>query len=803
MLVLQAPPGAGKSTVLPLELLNEPWMDNRRMVILQPRRIAARSVAVRMAQQLGEEPGLTVGYRVRFENVTSPSTRIIVVTEGVLTRMLQDDNSLEDVAMVIFDEFHERSLHADLALALCRECRQVLREDLRLLVMSATLNSDDIASQLGAPVIRSEGRQYPVTMQYFPFAEHVPLHDRMMQAIKVALKNETGDILAFLPGTGEIRKVLSMAQEMFPHFDVLPLYGDLPFSEQQKALMPSSSSRRRIILSTSIAETSVTIEGVGVVIDCGYARLQRFDPDSGLTRLETVRITADAAAQRAGRAGRMGPGVCYRLWSEGSQVHLVASRKPEILDADLASAMLEAAQWTGGGVASLPWLTPPPAGSVASAWQLLQSLGALKDNQVTDKGKKMLKVPAHPRIAHMLLAGSDPVMMAAAADIAALLDEKDMLGRDQGSDLSLRVDMLRRWRSGERVPADRALLDRLERSSQQWRKILRVAKDDGSLPYGAAGRLLAMAYPERIAKRTGAGPSYRLSNGRKARMHDHDAMVHEAWIVIASMDAGSAEGKIFLSATMDPSDLSDLAIARRTIRWDDTRGVIYAAEEMCIGDLPWQTRPIGALQDEEALPVLVELVRKEGPSILLFTEETDAYAARIASLRRWRPAEGWPDIGRANLQETCREWLAAWAAGFRKKDDFRRLDMLQVMKSLLPWELQQRADMLAPAALKVPSGFDVPLRYAFDGSVPVLAVRLQEMFGLLETPLINEGRTAVMLHLLSPGYKPVQVTQDLRSFWTNTYPEVRKELRIRYPRHAWPDDPFTAAAVRGVKKKTQ
>ncbi|TND10012.1 MAG: ATP-dependent helicase HrpB [Bacteroidetes bacterium] len=803
-LILQAPPGAGKSTVLPLHLLDENWLGGKKTLLLEPRRLAARAVASRLASQLNEDVGETVGYRIRFENRTGKNTRLEILTEGILTRMLQQDNALESVGLVIFDEFHERSLHADLALALCREAQQVLRNDLRLLIMSATLDGQQLSKLLqDAPVITSEGRQHPVTVHYFAPEQDEQIHLQMSKAIRRAVKNEKGDILAFFPGAGEIHRTQELLEQDLPGIKILPLYGDLSQQQQQEAIKPDAYGIRKIVLATSIAETSLTIEGIGVVVDCGYSRVPRFDQRTGLTRLETIKVSLDTADQRAGRAGRLGPGVCYRLWHEAVHRHLNAHRTPEILEADLAPTVLELGNWGVTDLQSLCWLTPPPAVAVKQAKELLQQLEAMDGNHITARGKQMLRFPTHPRIAHLLIEAQECGLAALGTDIAAALEERDPLPKESGGNLSLRVEALRKRRNKEFAPGDRSVLDRIERLATAWRKQLQVSADNKNVTDAEVGKLLASAYPERIAKKTGQAGKYRLANGRLAKLTEHDPLSHETWLAVAHLDAGVNEGKIFLAAPLDISDVLHRAYEKETLTWDAQKGELVAQKEKRIGDIIAESKPMKTIPAEKQLDVICTAVEKEGLDILPWNEECHNWLARVASLRRWRPEEQWPDTGKEKLLGSVREWLAPFLTQIRKRDDFRKLDLQMILETLLSWELQQKLQKLAPEKIAVPSGSLIRLDYFPDGAPPVLAVRLQEVFGLTDTPTVNEGRTKVMMHLLSPGYRPVQVTQDLKSFWQNTYPEVRKELRIRYQKHHWPEDPWTAEAVRGAKKRKQ
>jgi ATP-dependent helicase HrpB len=803
--ILQAPPGAGKSTVLPLHLLHQPWLNGKKVVMLEPRRLAARSVAMRMAEELNEAAGETIGYRVRFESVSGKNTQLEVVTEGIFTRMLQSDNALEEIGLVIFDEFHERSLASDLALAMCYQVQQVLRPDLRLLIMSATLEVEKIAALFNnAPIIKSTGRQFPVTILYTPPERDEHVVPAVCRVIKKALREQTGDLLVFLPGAGEILRTKKILEDENVAAVIVPLYGDLLFRKQQEAILPNKEGRRKIVLATSIAETSLTIEGITTVVDSGYARVPRFDPRSGLTRLETVKLTQDSASQRAGRAGRLGPGTCYRLWSQSAHHLLVPTRQPEILEADLASLVLELANWGSIDVRQLKWITPPPHGAFLQAVELLHNLQALEENKITTRGRKMLSLPTHPRLAHMLLGAADESMpaLALATDLAAILEERDFLPDEAGADLSLRLEILRRWRRKESVTAEGSVLERIERLASSWRKLFKIQMDNSHVADSTVGRLIMEAYPERVAQlQEPNSRRYKLANGRVARLPETDHLQKEQWLAIAQLDAGTQEGKIFLAAPLDVNDLLPGAEEKELVKWDNERGMISAAIIRQRGNLILSSRPLSKIADELRLQVLCEAIRQEGFKMLPFTDAHRAWQARVASLRLWRPEENWPDVSEENLMATVEAWLAPFIHDASKRSDLQRIDLQTALTGCIPWPLQAKLEKLAPVRLQVPSGSFVRLNYFMDGRAPVMEVRLQEMFGLLETPAVNEGRTRIVVHLLSPGYKPVQVTQDLKSFWQTAYHEVRKELRARYPKHHWPEDPWTAQAVRGVKRK--
>lgn len=772
------------------------------MVMLEPRRLAARSVAMRMAQLLDEPVGKTVGYRVRFENKISDETTIEVVTEGILTRKIQSDNALEDTRLVIFDEFHERSLQADLALALTLQTQQILRDDLRVLIMSATLDAENLSRVLNAPVISSAGRQHPVTITYLG-DDNTPLSGRVARTVKKALRDNHGDVLVFLPGTGEIQSTFSQLENEISDVRLHPLFGDLPFRKQQEAITPRSDGGRKVVLATAIAETSLTIEGVGVVVDSGLSRVPRFDPRSGLTRLTTTRVTRDAADQRAGRAGRLGPGVCYRLWSEGTHHSLVPARVPEILEADLATLVLELAAWGVRDVSALTWVTAPPHGAVAQATELLHELGALEENKITPRGRRMATLPTHPRLAHMLLEGEEENILALATDLAAILEEKDPIRKEKGADIGLRITALRRWRSGVGQPdADRNTLERVERLALSWRKIFRISASNDAVDDYQVGALVMAAYPERMARQTEKhGERFKLLNNRIAKVDRHDPLTACPWIAVAQMDAGQGEGKIFLAAPLDDKDLARSAKQVRNVYWDEQRGMVAADLEERIGSLVISRKPVHQITPEERIRIFCQYLREKGLRALGWEDTLTSWQNRVLSLRIWRPEESWPDTSDAALLDRLEEWLGPFLSEAARRSDLSKLDAVAILQTILPWEFTSRLHTLAPLRLEVPSGSQIRLNYFSDGRPPVMEVRLQEMFGLLDTPAVNEGRTRVLIHLLSPGFKPVQVTQDLRSFWSNTYPEVRKELRTRYPKHSWPEDPWTAKAIRGAVRR--
>ena len=800
LVLLQAPPGAGKSTALPLALLDEAYTRGRRILMLEPRRVAARAVAARMAESLGESVGATVGYQIRFERRVGPHTRIEVLTEGVLTRMLQTDPSLDGVGLVVFDEFHERSLHADLALALCRDAQSSLRDDLRILVMSATLDASIASGPLAAfPLVQAHARSFPVEIVYADREPSGPLPAQAAAAAARALAEHAGDVLAFLPGVGEIQRARDLLLERGVDAEVRTLFGEMPLDEQQAVLRAHPHARRRIVLATSIAETSLTLEGVRTVVDCGFTRTARFDPAAGLTRLETTRITLDSADQRAGRAGRAGPGTCYRLWTAAAHRSLGAARRPEITEADLAPLRLELAQWGVRDPLALAWVTPPPPGALKQAEALLESLDALHDGQITRRGRAMAEWPTHPRLAHLLMeAGRDAAL---AADVAALLDERDPLPRSAGADLCLRVDALQHWRRSGRAlhGADSGALARIERVSQQWRTRLRVGPLQHHVDPFDVGRLVMLAYPDRVAQaRDARSGRFRLAGGRGARLTEGDALAGESWLAAAHVDAGSDDGRIFLAAPLHVDEVDAQAVERDVLAWDARQGRVVAQRERRFGELTISAKPSSVIAAEAKAAVLCDVVRSEGLALFAWTDALRQFQARAQCLHCWRGAE-WPDLSDEALLARVDEWLPQWLERVLRRDDFARLPLHDVLHGMLTHRQSQLLAELAPTHLDVPSGSHLRLEYSADGSPPVLAVKLQEMFGLADTPAVDGGRMRVTLHLLSPARRPIQVTQDLRSFWTNTYPIVRKELRGRYPKHPWPDDPWTATPRRGVK----
>ena len=806
--VLQAPPGAGKTTLVPPALLGEPWLAGRRILVLQPRRLAARAAAMRMAELRGEPVGRTVGYRVRLDTRVGPDTRIEVVTEGVLTRMLQRDPALAGVGLVVFDEFHERHLESDLGLALCLDLQGVLNPDLRLLVMSATLEGEAVAGLLGdAPVVRCEGRRFPVETRYLgrPAAERPDA--AVAQAVSAAARSETGSILAFLPGAPEIRRACALLSAALrePEWIVAPLYGSLSKDEQDRAIAPAPPGRRKVVLATNIAETSLTIEGIRVVVDGGLARAPRFDVRSGMTRLETQRVSQAAADQRRGRAGRTGPGVCYRLWDESEHVGLRPFDPPEILQADMAGLVLECAIWGVDDPGRLRWLDPPPAAACRQAGELLGGLAALDGSgRVTAHGRRMAELPLHPRLAHMVLRARELGMGQAACDLAAVLSERDFIGFPPGqgdSDLKLRLEVMTAARSG-RWPETGGI--RIDRSA--CRRAVQVADVLGrsgqpSRPFAAddVGRALSWAYPDRIGlRRPGEPGRYLLSNGRGACFAGPEPLSSSECVVAAHLDGDRREARIFLAAACDPvflpEDFSGALRHEETVRWDRRSRAVVAQRAVRLGALTLRTETIADADPGRVALGMLEGIREMGLECLPWTPGLRRWQQRVLFLRRALGGDEWPDVGDERLGAVLESWLAAYVGGVTRPAGLKGIDLAAALESLLPWPQRRRLDELAPTHVEVPSGSR--LRLDYSGESPVLAVRVQEMFGCTDTPRVAGGRQPVLLQLLSPAGRPVQVTADLAGFWAGSYREVRKEMRGRYPKHPWPEDPRHALPTR-------
>ncbi|MCZ8129947.1 MAG: ATP-dependent helicase HrpB [Steroidobacteraceae bacterium] len=812
--VLEAPPGAGKSTVVPLALLDEPWLAGRRIVVLEPRRLAARAVAERMAGTLGERAGGTVGYRMRLETRVSRTTRIEVVTEGILARLLLDDPALEGVGLVAFDEFHERSLPADLGLALCLDAQRNLRDDLRLLAMSATLDGGPVARLLAdargdAPVVRATGRAFEVETRY---AKRPPEHveREVANTVRRALAEEPGDALVFLPGAPEIRRVeRNLLESELPRGTrVLPLYGELPPDAQDAALAPSPPGTRKVVLATSIAETSLTIDGVRIVVDAGLARRSRFDPVTGMSRLETLRASLASADQRRGRAGRTQPGVCYRVWTEEMHRKLPAAQPPEIAEADLAPLALDLACW-GTPAESLAWLDPPPGPALAQARDLLAGLGALDAHgRITAAGRRMAALGLHPRLAHLLLRARDLGAPRLGAELAALLSERDFARATGGpgsrdSDIVKRLELLR---GGHVVglEADRGARERARRLADTWERQLGGSRGETAVD---PGLLLAFAYPDRIGRRRGETGRYLLSGGRGAAFAGPDALAAAELLIVPELDAGEREARIHLAAPVALEDLerhcAEAIATTERVEWDRREQAVVARREQRLGAIVLRERAATDVDGSRLVSAMLDGVRALGLDVLPWTKPARALQTRLEFLRRVDAPPGrgseWPDVADAALAGTLEHWLAPWLDGITRREHLARLDLVEILRARLDYPAQQALDRLAPTHLEVPSGSRIPIDYG--GDAPSIAVRLQEMFGLTTTPTVADGRVPLTVELLSPAGRPVQVTRDLASFWARGYAEVKKELKGRYPKHYWPDDPLQARPTARVRPR--
>jgi ATP-dependent helicase HrpB len=791
--VLVAPPGAGKTTAVPLALLGEPWVRNRKIIVLEPRRLAARAAATRMASTLGEAVGETVGFRVRLQSRVSARTRIEVVTEGVFTRMILDDPGLESVAAVLFDEFHERSLDADLGLAFARDVQGLLREDLRLLVMSATLDGARVSSLLGdAPVIESQGRMFPVDTRYLGRDDRLRLEERVGRAVERALAEETGSLLVFLPGQGEIRRVESWLAERLrrPDVDLAPLYGALDPAVQDRAIAAAPPGRRKVVLATSIAETSLTIQGVRVVIDGGLARVPRYDPASGITRLDTVRVSRAAADQRRGRAGRTEPGVCYRLWDEAETRSLPAFARPEILEADLSRLALDLARWGARDATGLCFMDPPPAAAFAEARGLLQRIQALDtQGDLTAHGKALAEMPLPPRIAHMVVRAAASGQARRGAEVAALLTEQGLGGRD--TDLRRRLENLGRDRS-PRAKDAQALADRWARAA---------GRPSGAPPLDE-GLMLAEAYPERVARARGKPGEFQLAGGRGVYMEPTDPLARETWLAVGELGGGDSRDRILLAAAVDEAALREAFADRLTIEdrlETGAGGRVRAKRLLRLGKLVLEERLIDRPDPALIARALLDQVRSEGLSTLRLGDGVQGLRDRVAFLRGL-DGDVWPDLSDAALLERLDEWLEPLLHG---RSSLSALDegMLDgAIRSLIPWDAQQRIDSALPARFKAPTGTTVAIDYAAEAG-PRIDIRVQELFGLTEHPSIAGGKIPLVLSLLSPGHKPIQITRDLPGFWKGSWREVKVEMKGRYPRHVWPDDPAAAAPTTRAKPR--
>ncbi len=785
--VLVAEPGAGKTTRVPLALRDAPWLAGKKIVMLEPRRLAARASARRMAATLGETVGETVGYTVRLERKVSARTRIEVVTEGILTRRLQQDPELADTGLVIFDEFHERSLDGDLGLALTLDVQRGLRPDLKILVMSATLDAESLTTHLGnVPLIETTGRMFPVGVTHLERPSRFSLIDDTVKAITRALRETKGSLLVFLPGEGEIRRTVeALGKADLPATtDVRPLYGALSFAEQDEAIRKADPGRRKIVLATTIAETSLTIDGIEAVIDTGLKRAPRFDPASGMTALETVRVSQASAEQRKGRAGRLAPGHCYRLWPEAETKALAAHDAPEIRVADLAPLALDMANWGVTCRDGLPWLEAPPAAPFAQAQDLLRQLGAIDAaGAITAHGRAMVRLPLHPRLAHMVVKAHELGAAQSAAETAAMISERDGLPRDTSADIEARLLHVRG-----------AARDRIRQSAKQITDLLRCGKDTAELSHGV---LLALAYPDRIAERRGQN-RFRMANGGGAIVAEHDSLAKAGHIAIALLDNAQADAKVFLAGVITTQEIErhfgSLITTQSRAGWDQRQNAVVASTRRSLGALVLEERALPSPDPAVLAQGMVDGVRSLGLSALPWGEAGESLRNRVRFLARTMPDAGWPDLSDATLLATLEDWLLPYLAGMVRKSDLARLDMTNILRGMVPYQLLSQIETLAPQRMEVPSGGHYRIDYETDGD-PVLRVRLQEMFGLHSAPQVAGGRARLRIELLSPAGRPVAVTQSLETFWTNAYPDVRKDMRGRYPKHYWPENPLEAQAV--------
>ncbi len=776
--VVTAPPGAGKSTLLPLTIMTD--TPEGRILMLEPRRLAARQVAQRMSDMIDERVGQTVGYTIRFESRVSDRTRIEVVTEGILQRMLVDDPTLDGISVVIFDEFHERSLYSDIAYALTLEAQRLIRPDLKIVIMSATIDTDYICRRFDAPLIESKGRAYDVEIIRAAESDANTCVADTASAIRRALREQSGDILAFLPGQGEIMKCRDLLANLPSDIHIHTLYGMLPFEEQRRTLAPSPAGTRKIVLSTPIAETSLTIEGIRTVVDSGFYKGMVFDTRSGLSHLETMRISLDMARQRSGRAGRLSEGVCYRLWSNPVELRMKESRVPEIEEADLSSMVLDIAAWGESDVFALPWLTPPPRDKVFKARQLLCSLGAVNDKgEITPHGRKLTRIPCHPRIAQMLTVADDNATKALGADIAAILDEKDPFNDENDCDITTRIILLREARRH----GNGGRLGRIIKIAEQYRRLVNAQGDNTIPDQTAIGPLVALAYPERTAMMV-ADCRYRLANGDEVRINAEDALSSRKFLAIASLGK-----RIFLAAPVDETVLRNMGTWNEKLHWDNKQGRVVARRELRLGALLLDTAVSDSVNRAQITEAICAAAVKDGRSMFDFTDDVTRLIQRIETVAAWHPELDLPDVSVDRLLETAGEWLPLYIGDAVTVRELKRIDICQVVWGLLTYDRQQSVDAIAPSHYRLPNGRNVRLDYRVGADSPVLSARLEDCFGIRETPRVDGGTRPMLMELLSPGFKPVQLTKDIASFWSTTYHEVRKELRRRYPKHPWPENP--------------
>lgn len=815
--IIQAPPGSGKSTRIPLSLLDSKWLVQNKILMLEPRRLAALNLASWISSGIGDEVGGVVGYAIRFDRKSSSRTRLEIVTEGILTRRLQSDPFLESVGAVIFDEFHERSIHTDTSLALCLYLQRTVRPDLRILVMSATLETQAISNIMPeAKVITCEGKLHPVEIRYLGTLDEDPAKSAA-KAVVVALNEFTGDILVFLPGAAEIRRCLKILEQHFPSGEpvILPLYGDLSFADQERAIR--ASDRRRVVLATNIAETSITIEGVTIVVDSGLARKSRYDSSRALNRLVTERISKASAAQRAGRSGRTAPGVCYRLWNEYQQTALLSYDLPEILTSDLSELALNLALWGVHDVSDLSFPDPPPVSSLSGSRRMLRLLAALDDDdRITDRGRRLAKLPLHPRLAALLLAAVEDGSGCLGADIAAIISERDFLKSDPRHaaplpDLIDRVDTLVQWRTSPdivrlRGDADIAAIRSVDRLSRELRRILSINTVQYEPSYVTVALLVATAFPDRIARQREAGSSsYLLASGKGAVLA-HPAGADQKFIVAVRLEAGrGGDARIFSALSIEQSQLkmkfSHLIFARRFAVWDPSLRRVTAREEEMFGAITLESKVVKAEKGDVVTAVL-ECLRKGGDNnLFLNSPVAEKYKARVDFLHNLYPEDGWPDLSYDRLLKQAEEWLEEIIDSLEAPEKFNGIDTLALFRNLVGWKMERDLDRLAPLTISVPSGSSIKIDYCSEGG-PLIAVKLQEMFGLAVTPRIAGAKVPLVIHLLSPAGRPIQVTADLCSFWENGYQIVKKELKGRYPKHPWPDDPWSALPTKSLKKRS-
>ncbi|WP_419901683.1 ATP-dependent helicase HrpB [Kiloniella sp.] len=808
--VLQAPPGAGKTTGVPIHLLKSGWLNGKKIIMLEPRRLAARAAAVRMAEMLGEKVGDTVGFRIRLESKISKNTKVEVVTEGILTRMLQSDPELAEYGLVIFDEFHERSLQADLGLALCLEIQSVIREDLRLLVMSATLDGEAVSRVMGsAPIITSEGRSFPVENIYGMETQKRNIPFDVADKIVEILNLESGSILVFLPGVGEIKRVndLLKSKSLPVNVEIRPLYGDLPLIEQRKAISPSPSGVRKVVLATSIAETSLTIDGVRVIVDCGYMRSPRFDPSSGMMRLETLRVSRASAEQRAGRAGRLEPGVCYRLWPEAQNGSLALQNKSEILEADLCSLVLELLNWGAKDPSQLSWCDVPPSSSWGQAVELLSSLGAIDpQGNITVHGKTMSGLPVHPRLAHMLLRGKEEGGGWLSCLIAALLNERDILQTGTSKapiDLMIRIEALVGKGADKGFRFDRNRIKQVRRIADQYARNINV-KPDNCIDLRNAGALVSLAYPDRIGQlRKKAVGRFKLSGGKGAEIDQIDSLASEAYLVMTSVGGVGASVRVYQAIAVSESQIrqlhSDDIISEDQVRLDEDKGLFLGERVERLGELYLSAQRQKDPDHRAIVKGIYRVIRAKGLSFLEPSEKALQLCQRVATVRSLVSTEDWPDFNEPSLLQNIDVWLEPYLESVSSFNELKNLDLYTILVSLIDWEKLQFLNKEIPERFTVPTGNSPRINYD-NPELPILEVRLQELFGLSETPSILSGKVPLRLHLLSPARRPLQVTSDLAGFWENTYHDVKKDMKGRYPRHYWPEDPLVAEPTSKTKK---